>query len=57
MANPFNMTRREALSTLACGFGYLALAGLTTSRAAATVNPLGPKLPHFQPRAKRVILI
>src|SRR5262249_50077062 len=42
----------------ACGFGYLALAGLTTDpAAAASANPLAPKVPHFKPRAKRVIFL
>ena len=51
-------TRREALRTAACGFGYLALAGLTQRRAAAaTANPLAPKAPHFQPSAKRVVFL
>ncbi|MBI2946729.1 MAG: DUF1501 domain-containing protein [Verrucomicrobia bacterium] len=50
------ITRRHALKTVACGFGYLALAGLAAHRAAAA-NPLAPKVPHFNPRAKRVIFI
>jgi len=58
---PFH-TRRSALQTLGCGFGYLALAGLTAqeqARAAATAtdNPLTPKAPHFKPRAKRIIYL
>ncbi|MBM3836951.1 MAG: DUF1501 domain-containing protein [Verrucomicrobia bacterium] len=50
------ITRRQALKTAACGFGYLALAGLAAQRAAAA-NPLAPKIPHFRARAKRVIFI
>lgn len=50
------LTRRQALQSTACGFGYLALAGLA-SEAAAAVNPLAAKLPHHPPRAKRVIFI
>ncbi|MEW6306129.1 MAG: DUF1501 domain-containing protein [Verrucomicrobiota bacterium] len=58
MINPYHMTRRRALKNLACGFGYLALAGLAAERAVAgSVNPLAPRLPHFTPRAKRVIFI
>jgi hypothetical protein len=49
------LTRRQALQTTACGFGYLALAGLTNSAAAA--NPLEPKAMHVRPRAKRVIFL
>ena len=51
-----NLTRREALLTSACGFGWLALAGLTNSQA-AVANPLLPRKPHFAPRAKRVIFL
>ena len=45
-----------------CGFGHLALAGLATERAVAesksrSANPLSPRLPHFAPRAKRVIFL
>ncbi len=53
-------TRRQALQGVACGFGYLALAGMTqNSRAAvpSSTNPLAPKTPHHTPRAKRVIFI
>jgi hypothetical protein len=41
---------------MACGFGYLALAGMAAQRATAA-NPLAAKAPHFGPRAKRVIFI
>ena len=50
------LSRREALRHAACGFGYLALAGLTNNSAAAA-NPLAPKLIHHTPRAKRVIFL
>lgn len=50
--------RRELLKNAACGFGYLALAGLAAERAGAgPVNPLAPRSPHFAPRAKRVIFL
>src|SRR5262245_61305375 len=52
------MTRRKALRTAACGFGYLAFAGLAAAETpAATGSPLAPKLPHHTPRAKRVIFL
>ena len=52
------MNRRELLKSLSCGFGYLGLAGLATQQAsAAAVNPLGPRAPHFAPKAKRVIFL
>jgi uncharacterized protein DUF1501 len=56
-------TRRQALQTAACGFGWLALAGLADRASAASVasgttaNPLAPKPPHFPARARRVVFI
>lgn len=51
-------SRRAMLKYAACGFGYLAFAGLSTEAAAAEyANPLAPKQPHFPPRAKRVIML
>ncbi len=47
-------TRRQLLQSTACGFGYLALAGLTNSAAA---NPLAPRAAPIRPRAKRVIFL
>jgi hypothetical protein len=58
--NPHLLTRRTALQTLGCGFGYLALAGLAQqqqARAALSANPLAPKQPHHPPRAKRIIFL
>jgi hypothetical protein len=50
--------RREMLRRSACGFGYLALAGLAAERAAAkSPNPLTPRIPHLAPRAKRMIFL
>ena len=57
MTMPFQMTRRKALSTLACGFGSLAFAGLAAKPAFAASNPSVAGLPHFRQRAKRVIFI
>jgi hypothetical protein len=54
----FELTRRHALKTLSCGFGYMALAGLTTEASAdEQTNPLLPKAPHHSARAKRVIFL
>ena len=41
MCDQHNSSRRELLKSLACGFGYLALAGLCGEKAAAEgrVNP------------------
>jgi hypothetical protein len=54
----YPITRRQALQTVSAGFGYLALAGLTTEAAAAQYrNPLSPRTPHFTPRAKHIIYL
>jgi len=51
-------SRRQALKSLGCGFGYLAAASLAHQASAASLaNPLLPKQPHFAPRAKRVIFL
>ena len=53
-----HLSRREVLRGAACGFGYLAFAGLASQAAASeSQNPLAPKAPHFKPRAKRVIFL
>lgn len=55
------VSRRELLQSAACGFGYLALSGLCAQAGrgdrSTAANPLGARLPHFAPRAKRVIFI
>jgi len=54
----YPLSRREFLKTTGCGFGYLALAGLTGQRvAAASGDPLAPRTPHLPQRAKRVIFL
>ena len=52
-------TRRDLLHLSANGFGLLALGSLLgdQGRAATADNPLSPRLPHFAPRAKRVIFV
>ena len=64
-------SRRQMLKRSAVGFGYLALASMLAeerARAAAAaggagpaarpvIDPMAPKLPHFTPRAKRVIFL
>ena len=55
--NPNLFSRRLALKSAACGFGYMALAGLNASQASAATNPLAPRLPLMAPRAKRVIFL
>jgi Protein of unknown function (DUF1501) len=51
------ISRRELLKNAACGFGYLAFAGLASEAAAAEQNPLSAKVPHLAARAKRVIFM
>ena len=50
-----NFSRRDALQSLRAGFGFMAIAGLSTMAAGGYKNPLAPKQPHFKPRAKRII--
>jgi hypothetical protein len=59
MTSPLLVSRRQALQATACGFGYLALAGLANGAVCEPerVNPLAAKRPHFPARAKRVIFI
>ena len=56
------LSRRQTLKTFASGFGTLALANLfaTESRALPIANSqsaIGNPLPHYAPRAKRVIFL
>ena len=54
------LTRRDMLRSAACGFGSLALSGLTGSTVRAsrvTPNRLAPREARFTPRAKRVIFL
>ena len=51
------MTRRELLSRWGCGFGLVALNAMLADRGAARTDPLAPKAPHHEPRAKRVIFL
>ena len=50
-------TRREALRRMGAGIGGIGLAAMLGGRssAAEVPSPLAPKLPHFAPRAKRLI--
>ena len=53
------MSRREMLKRCGCGFGGLALSSLLQRDVVAATprNPLAPKVPHFAPRAKRIIFL
>src|SRR5204863_4553739 len=59
-------TRRDFLDACCSGLGGLALSSLLSSAASAQerkrleidpVHPLVPRLPHFTPRAKRIIFL
>ena len=51
-------SRREMLRQMGAGFGSLALSALLAHEtAAAAVDPLVPRPPHFTGRAKRVIML
>jgi hypothetical protein len=55
-----SVTRRHFFQECGVGLGKIALASLLTnafrpSASAAPADPLTPRKPHFQPRAKRVI--
>src|SRR5215472_9947986 len=52
-------SRRDLLRSVACGIAGVPPAGLLAEEAAAAaeVNPLAPKPPHFPARARRVIFL
>ncbi len=59
---PDHLSRRAALQLSACGFGYLAFAGLAgqanaAEKSSTNDSPLSPKKPHFAAKAKRVIFL
>ena len=49
------VSRRQMLTRMGAGFGTLGMAGVLAETATAAVSPLAPKMPHFAPKAKRVI--
>ena len=51
------LTRRELLNRVGMGMGGLALGSLFSGpqAAAATLDPLAVRRPHFEPKAKRVV--
>ena len=62
MTMPMNpllaQTRRHFFRDCSIGLGAMALAALTDQAHAATAtNPLAPKKPHFEPKAKAVIFL
>ena len=57
MLNHHSFSRREMLRTATCGFGSVALAGLTAEASAKESNLVAARAPHHAPRAKRVIFL
>lgn len=57
--NPLpSISRRDALKSVSCGFGWLAFSALAHRAAAASApSPLAVKEPHFPARAKHVIFL
>ena len=51
------LTRRDFLTRCTLGFGALGFGSMLDQAAAAEINPLTPKRPHFAPKVKRVIHI
>jgi hypothetical protein len=57
-AEMLQLSRREVLQSISCGFGFTAFAGLAAEVAQKEFqSPLAPKQPHFAARAKRVIFL
>lgn len=61
MIDPALFSRRQALKSMSNGVGYLAFAAMAHEKALAEgvsrPKPLDPKVPHFRPKAKRVIFL
>jgi hypothetical protein len=53
--NGLRLSRRQILRSAACGFGGLALSGMTAELADA--GPLSARSPHFAARARRMIFV
>ncbi|NQV28550.1 MAG: DUF1501 domain-containing protein, partial [Rhodopirellula sp.] len=57
--NNSGFTRREMLVRSGSGFGMLGLSSVRAQEAAADLasDPMSPKKPHFEPKAKHVIFL
>jgi hypothetical protein len=53
--DPLQVTRRQFLGKASLGIGSAALASLLNPRLFAASSPSGATMPHFAPKAKRVI--
>jgi hypothetical protein len=49
--------RRDWLIQSSCGFGALAMAGLSAAENPQSADPLAARIPHFAPKAKRIIFL
>ena len=56
MNRGWNLSRRQTIRSLAGG-GMLLPALLSEMMGASTDNPMAPRKPHFEPKAKRVIFL
>ncbi|HEX6987197.1 MAG TPA: DUF1501 domain-containing protein, partial [Planctomycetaceae bacterium] len=58
-SDPTSVSRRWFLRDCGVGLGAIALADLLggSAQAAAPADPLAPKRPHHEPKAKRVIFL
>jgi hypothetical protein len=60
ISHPLQVSRRHLLQTAGTGLGWLALSALLQAdQSSPTVgaNPLAPRSPHFEPRARHIIHI
>lgn len=57
MTNVPFLSRRDMLSTMSSGIGWLAFSALAQQAAAKNTSGLAARQPHFAPRAKRVIFL
>ena len=55
--NQQRVTRRQLFGSAAQGIGGIALASLLGERSALAGQPSLPNLPHFAPKAKRVVCL
>src|SRR5712691_8809382 len=56
-SDPMQITRRQFLGRSATGIGVAALASLLNPKLFGALPSAKPVLPHFAPRAKRVIYL
>lgn len=51
------VSRRALLRNACCGFGFMGLTSLLAEAGTKLENPMAPKKPEFEPKAKRVIFL